>query len=409
MLRIVYFFLVSLWVVISLPIFFIRKWYFNKKTPIWKKFYVPKLDKPLEKQVIWVHAVSLGEMKIALVLIDRIRKELDVEFVITTQTDTGYAYAKKQQNFHVYYMPIDFFFLQKRFVKKIKPLSLFLIESDFWQEAMYQVKKNKGFIFLFNGKMSDRSHQRWKKVPFLSKKIFDLIDNFYVQDEEAKQKFEDFVPKQKIQIGGNFKIIKPSSSLKSFHPQLIGKKIVTIACTHEKEELELLGQLKELLAQDYTILIAPRHPERFDTVYHEIQKVIPNLSLYTDEVLTQCVIVNKMGILSNIYPLSEFVVLGGSFSSKKGGHDIFEPILEGAYTYFGPFMQAQKELKKIALEYGLAEEVKTENLLKTVEERLSQNEAKEDFLKKLNNFKNTSKDGFEGVFFHLLKQISVKK
>ena len=408
MLRVFYFFLISVWVVFSLPIFLYRRFILKKKTPIWRKFICPLLDQSLNADVVWLHAVSLGEMKVAVPIINKLKNDFRFDLIVTTQTETGYEHAKKMFHSNIYYMPIDFFWLQRAFIRKIRCKIFLLIESDFWLENLYQLRKDSAEIILLNGKMSNTSYARWKKFPNLARYLFGKFDLCFVQNDDYLKKYSEFLDISKIEICGNLKIAKEPQFNDSDLSRLDASKIVCIACTHEGEELELFEAIKGLINENWVIFIAPRHPERFNSVFFQLQKIHPDISRFSEKKSTSLVIVDQMGILNSIYKRSQIVVMAGSYCSKKGGHDIFEPILCGAFTYFGPYMHAQKELKKLALEHELGKEVNTHELYSEIVMRDSKMLNREEFETKVLNFRRNSSDGFNKVYSHLA-EIFAKK
>lgn len=213
-----------------------------------------------------MHAVSLGEMKALKPIYDELKKRLSVQFLVTTQTKTGYDYAQAHLDCFVCFQPFDFLFLQKKWVKKVDPDLFISIEGDFWFHHLSCLKQAQTQLFLLNGKISDRSFFRMKKVGFFYRKLFTYFDFFFVQDEEAKKKFSYWVPSDQIQVVGNIKFLKPASL--SFKKE----KSIVVACTHEPEEEFLYLALQPLIEQGWTLYVAPRHPERFQQVYAMLKK-----------------------------------------------------------------------------------------------------------------------------------------
>lgn len=313
-------------------------------------FFLPSLK---SKEVIWIHAVSVGEIKAASPFY-RILKEKfpKYAFCITTTTATGFEEAKRSlPNAEAYlYAPLDFSFVAKRFVKKIHPKLYFLVESDFWPQALSALKSHGAKLFLINGKFSPKAASRWVYFPKIARWMFSHFDFLCVQTEEYKNRFLKFLKDpSKICISGNLKFDLSPQAPKDL-PHLKEKSWVTISCTHAGEEEALLPILEN---PSFSIFLAPRHPERSDVVAKFLEnKNISyvkwsNLSDYTHQ---KVILVDGIGHLATCYALSLLAIIGGSFVKHVGGHNVLEPCLYGIPSLFGPYTFAQKQLVEKVLE-----------------------------------------------------------
>ncbi len=317
------------------------------------------------KQVVWFHAVSLGEMKAAKALIQRCKKE-DVFLVITTTTTTGYQEAIKSGGDRVYYLPLDFHFSVNRFVHRIKPQLLILIESDIWPNLLKAVKNHGAKIVLANGKMSKRSFQRWSFFSSISQNIFNQFDLICAQTEDYAALFRRLIQNHKmIHVTGNLKFDAESKSIQRTSSDTI---YITLSCTHAPEEMLLLTLLKK---EPYFFFLAPRHPERFPEVARLLEKETTSfirLSSFSkrkgDE---RVILVDTMGDLPFCYSKSKLAIVCGSFVSHVGGHNIFEPCLYECPVLFGPHMFSQKELVQKVLEENAGLQMSLENLKEGIE------------------------------------------
>jgi 3-deoxy-D-manno-octulosonic-acid transferase len=333
---------------------------------------------PEGRKTIWIHAVSLGEMKVAALLANKIKEEEEKLFlVVSTSTKTGFAEAKKAISFADYhlFLPLDFSRTMNKLVSFFKPRALILVETDFWYNFMWQVKKWGGAVLLINGKLSSNSFKRHKFFPFFSRKIFSLIDLFCIQNEIYEERFIKLgVPKEKIHITGNLKLDLKNEILSQEEKEkwkkafkLGEKKVITIASTHDPEEFLILKKI----SPSYKYFLAPRHPERFLIVKEILKKLNIPFGLYSQKELLdgseRVILIDTMGLLNICYQLSSLAIIGGSFTKKVGGHNILEPIFVHTPVFFGPFMQTQQELKSLSLEAQCAKEV----TLSALEEEIS--------------------------------------
>lgn len=326
----------------------------------------------LKGKTIWIHAVSVGEVKAAQPLLRILKKEFPHHsFLITTTTATGQAEAKRSLTAAdaFSYAPIDFKWVVRRWVKKVRPEMYILLESDFWPQLLSELKKGGCKNILVSGKLSERSFRRFKWVSPFAKKLFSLFDLLCVQNEEHLNRFRFFSPK-KLCVTGNLKLdIEPQPvDLKVWRQKLPVGSAITVSCTHAPEEEWLLDRIPG------TIFLAPRHPERFAEAAQLLErKQIPFVrwsQLDQRRGGERVILVDAMGQLPICYSLSHLAIVGGSFVDGIGGHNVLEPCLYGIPVLFGPYMHTQMEFSKRVQEAGAGIQVPIERVKETVEEIL---------------------------------------
>ena len=198
---------------------------------------------------IWLHAVSVGEIKAACNLLKKIKEEYpNSTLIVSSITETGHAEAKKSTPFvdHHIILPIDFKGVMSSLLKGLSLDLLLLVETDIWPNFLRACKKRGAKIGLINGKISQRSYQRLKKIRPFANWYFSPLDFLLVQDEVYKKRFVD--------LGFNLNSIKVTSNLKldDSYPMLsdlelntlkkklgLGDLCITIGSTHEGEERPL--------------------------------------------------------------------------------------------------------------------------------------------------------------------------
>lgn len=310
------------------------------------------------KPVIWIHAVSVGEAKASRALALALKKEWPSSFfLVTTTTATGHEEAKRSIPADAYcYVPLDFTWVVRRWVRRLKPQLFLLIESDFWPNLLREIQASGGKNILISGKISLRSAQRLSKFPFFSRKLFGTFDAICVQNEDQRLRFAPLVPDAKLlHITGNIKLnmlpeVVDSSIWNSRIPS--STPVITIASTHNPEEDAILNELKEL---DLFIFLAPRHPERCKEIEGMLKlKQIPYVSWTKNHLFNgeKLVLVDVMGQLPQCYSLSRIAILGGSFfPGGVGGHNVFEPCLYKTPAFFGPYMDSQTEISELVQKF----------------------------------------------------------
>lgn len=344
-------------------------------------FKLPVFSLPSDGVRIWVHSISMGETKAVAPLVQQIRQQMPhASIVISTTTETGLAEAKRSmpELDHYFYLPLDFSWTMKRLSSRIKPDLLILVESDFWYNLISYNKK----VVLVNGKMSETSQSRFRFFSFFSKRLFSKFDLLCLQSQRYAARFETLgIDPSKIVVTGNLKFDQPFPHLDierwksdlGIHPH---DKVITLGSTHDPEEDQLISALEPLFHQFPTlkILLVPRHPERFSAVAALLEKKKIPFARFSDHLPKQgserVILIDAMGILSACYRLSDIAIVGGSYVSHVGGHNIFEPAALGVPVLFGPHMETQRDLVDVVVQGGAGKQVALSALTSTVEQML---------------------------------------
>lgn len=316
---------------------------------------------------LWVHGVSLGEVKLAQRFIETYRENYpQKKIALSCSTEAGMEEAKKRESLvdSLFFLPLDFDSLMKDTAEKIAPTQMVFIEGDLWPHLLYYLKKQGVFVSVINAKMSYRSFQRYKKLSFFGKWVFSFIDFIGAQNSEYEKLFKEFASCP-VKATGNMKFdLNQPKKEKAYLTNTSTWKIC-IGSTHEGEEERLIEVLSPLL-ELYPLLqiaIVPRHSYRFDKVKDLFKKRGLSFDLHSQnpEFTNRWMIVDQMGVLLKIYEVCDIAIVGGSFVDI-GGHNILEPLSYGKPTFFGPYMSLQKQIADESLKAGLATQVSLENL-----------------------------------------------
>lgn len=318
----------------------------------WKEHF--GFTPPLNSQCspIWIHAVSVGEVVAATEIIKSIKDRYpDEKILLTTTTSTGAQQAKNLGDLIEHrYMPIDFTWLIKRFLKIVKPKTMLIMETELWPNTLHCVSKMDIPVAVLNARLSERSYQRYRKIGSLFRSLIDNLELVLCQNQNDAQRFIGLgVPERKTKTTGSVKFdIKISDDIiekgKDLRKTLGETRPVWIAAsTHKGEDEKLLAAHKKLLKQlpDALLILVPRHPERFSQVAdlvnsHSLQAVkrSDNITLSNE---TQVYIGDTMGEMLTLIGASDLCVMCGSFiGSKVGGHNVLEPAALGIPTITGP-------------------------------------------------------------------------
>lgn len=346
----------------------------------------PKIEKGAHP-LIWIHAVSVGEVKAVAPLIERIKKKSQSQIILSTTTQAGHQAALKNVPMvdHHVYLPFDFSYIIRPLVKKIAPDLVIITETDFWYHFQDAAKKSGAKLILVNGKLSERSFKRYRQLSFVKKRILNPIDHFYVQGEVYKRRFQELdIDFSKITVTGNLKLDAPSIEQRLDRDQLGYSKNDMILClgsTHDPEEKIWIKALKRLWKKlpNLKVILAPRHLERIKTIAELLKYESVSFSFWSQpKKKCQILLVDIMGVLGQCYQLSDLTFVGGSLTPKVGGHNILEPSFYGKGVLFGPYMESQPDFLELVLKYRAGIQVSESTLDATVERLLKEDSERQE-------------------------------
>lgn len=328
-------------VALPLLVFLSFKQKYRKSVPA--RFFLWNNSRFKTANGIWFHVCSLGEARALSVLLQSLE---DKEIKISTITQTGYEQAQKYKA-DVRYLPYELFL--PFWIKKQE--FLVVLEAEFWY-LLFAVARARGArVILLNARISQKSAKRYLQFAWFYKKMLANVELIYAQSEADKNRFLALGARD-IEVIGNIKLAAKIEKTKEYtKPQ--GETVVA-ASTHEGEEWAILEQFLEYkkTSQDARLIVVPRHPERFESVYKTIsQRAKENklhCSLFSKERSFEAdlVVVDAMGELNNIYAISDIAILGGAFREDVGGHNPLEPAFFGCKIITGKHFFHQKELFK---------------------------------------------------------------
>lgn len=361
----IYSFLLSAAFILMLPFFAIRR----EKYLSGLAERLGRYDRfaPDCRQVIWLHCVSVGEVKAALPLARELRNgPSDFRLIVSVTTRTGRELAEKLfQDLaeRIFYFPLDFRFAVRRAFRTFKPSAVLLTETEIWPRFIREARKQGIKISIVNGRISPRSFQNYRLARPLIAGVFSSIDLALMQTEEDRRRITSIgLSDEKAFVTGNLKFDaldfqtgdKAVAEIRSSLSQDDSRPIIIAASTHNPEEVIFLDAVRPLLdrftdnpaaaARSPVIVIAPRHPERFETVAELMQKFAEESGLRfrrrtqpADKPMpANLILLDTIGELSTIYPAADIVFVGGSMI-PHGGQSVLEPAAAGKAIITGPF------------------------------------------------------------------------
>jgi 3-deoxy-D-manno-octulosonic-acid transferase len=295
-------------------------------------------------RVIWIHAVSVGEVLAVSGLVDQMRRTFPQHrILVSTTTDTGQALARKRfGEANVFYFPMDFAFAIRPYLQALLPELVVLVETEFWPNFMWLAHAAGARIAVVNARISDRSLPNYRRFRWALRKMLVHVDLFLAQTPEDSARLESIgAEAQRVQVTGNLKfdLSLPSSPpiVESLRQSLAVEgagPVLVCGSTVEGEEPLLLKAFENLrVAHPRAVMIlAPRHPERFDQVAILLQQLgIRSFrrSQWQGEALAgRVLLVDSIGELAALYALADVAFVGGSLV-PRGGHNIIEPAQHG--------------------------------------------------------------------------------
>lgn len=343
---------------ILLPGFLVRMLRRGKyRHKFWQRFgiYSPRvLERIGGGGRTWIHAVSVGEVMIALKLIKALR-EADPEgaFVLSTTTSTGFKLAARAKApwLEPIYNPLDFYFSARRAVRTIRPRRLILVEAEVWPNIVCEARAAGARVVLVNARLSPRSERRFRKIRWLAAPVFNQLDLLCLQEPDDLARWEALgLDPARLTVTGSIKFDDGAHrASRDFWPVLQalgvqpGAPVLLGGSTFDGEEAVLAGVFRELRTSlpDLFLILVPRHFERSPAVAAQLEKAGLSVARRTQAAASSrpdLLLVDTTGELRDWYACATVVFIGKSLCAK-GGQNPAEPVAAGVPVVFGPHMQ----------------------------------------------------------------------
>src|ERR1700751_2997106 len=309
--------------------------------------HLSRTDQP----TIWIHAVSVGEVLAVSGLIDQLRVRLPGNrIVVSTTTDTGQKLARDRFGAkNVFYFPMDLGFAIRPYLDALRTHLIVIAETEFWPNFLRLAKSAGARIVVVTARISDRSWRRYRRLDWWLPKVIQNIDLFLAQTQDDSRRLIDIgAPGSRVAVTGNLKfdlqLTQPPpvmANLRDSFRATGASPVLVFGSTADDEEERMLLQAFQSILASYphaTMILAPRHPERFAAVATLLESLgihFLRRSLWSGEPLSGGVLLlDTIGELSAIYGLADIAFVGGSLV-PKGGHNIIEPARHGVAIVVG--------------------------------------------------------------------------
>jgi 3-deoxy-D-manno-octulosonic-acid transferase len=309
-----------------------------------------------KRKPLWVHAVSVGEVRAVSPMVDLLSGELEgrMDIFLSTVTVTGQGTAQREcgQTARIFYFPLDLLLPVKRSLARISPTVFVTTETEIWPNFLYGCFTRRIPVVMVNGRISDRSYSRYRFFRWFFRPFLQNISSFLMQSEEDARRITELgASPDRVHITGNMKydmVPKPVDLPEGVRNWSAGSFLLVAGSTHEGEEEILLDVLTDEAQSGIRLALVPRHPERFDDVARLIREKNREFVRFSrpadiDRSDATILLVDAMGVLDGFYALADAAFVGGSLV-PVGGHNLLEPAMHGKPVITGPHMHNFRDI-----------------------------------------------------------------
>ena len=330
----------------------------NFRSDFLKRIFGYKLLKSMNG-CIWIHAASVGEVRLGKVLISALKEKGEARpIVLSTFTSAGFDQAKKEGVEHVFRMPPDFVLWIHPLLKHLCPAILVLIEAEMWPGLICECNRRKIPVLLANGRITQKSFDRYRSFSFVFKWIEKNISFFSMRTKKDADRVLGLgVDPEKVRVNGNIKF-DVLVSIEDISP--LEKKEsswVVFGSTRPGDEGPVMEAIVKLYQEHpgLNFVIAPRHLERLREVKELMVTYGIEFQLHSEKLGSEnsrLVLLDQLGELNGYYAKARLAFVGGSFNPRFGGQNIIEPASYGLPVVFGRHMNNFEEEACLLIESG---------------------------------------------------------
>jgi 3-deoxy-D-manno-octulosonic-acid transferase len=378
---------------VSLVLFIVLAPYFVYQALRYRKYvtnlrerfgYLPVSFNVDGEESIWLHAVSVGEALTARALAGELKQRYPgLRLFVSTTTVAGQQVASREitDADAVFYFPLDLPCIVDRTLRLVRPRLFVMLETEIWPNLLRACRREGVRTAVVNGRISNRSYPRYRLVRPLFRRVLADVDRFCMQSRESADRLIDLgADPARVSVTGNLKfdslraVVAPGADrgmhrVERFFRLPEDRPVVVAGSTMRGEEIVVLRAFERVraIAPRALLIIAPRHPERFD----EVERLARDEGFRTarrsqltidEEPPADVVVLDTIGELAFVYRLGTIVFVGGSLV-PTGGHNVLEPAVFGRPIVFGPHMQNFQEIAATFLEADAAMQVRDEREL----------------------------------------------
>ena len=346
-------------ILILLPILIIRLIFKNLQDKDYLKNFSNRLGFYKIKSyqnIIWFHAVSLGEVISSQKIVKKLLK--DNKVILSVSTPTGLREAKRiyGQNLLVVYAPWDFSIFVKSFLNKFRPKALILFETEIWPSMIHACWKNNIPVILSNARLSESSYKKYEFINVFINSTLNKLSLILVQSHEHASRFKALGINNDIifKVGSTKFDLESDNEFETSDINLCHDFILA-ASTHKGEDELIISSYLKLKEEfkDLKLVLVPRHPERANTIKDILKRKNMDSEISSDIKFNlnkhDVVVINATGLLNILYKRAKVSFIGGSLFSKYGGHNIIEPAFNKSPFIVGPHMKNFEDVLSLFL------------------------------------------------------------
>ena len=360
----------------------------NFRSDVLKRIFGYKILKTMNG-CIWIHAASVGEVRLGKVLISALKEKGEARpIVLSTFTSAGFDQAKKEGVEHVFRMPPDFVLWINPLLKHLCPSMLVLIEAEMWPGLICECNRRKIPVLLANGRITQKSFDRYRSFSFVFKWIEKNISFFSMRTKKDADRVLGLgVDPEKVRVNGNIKF-DVLVSIEDISP--LEKKEsswVVFGSTRPGDEGPVMEAIVKLYQEHpkLNFVIAPRHLERLREVKELMVTYGIEFQLNSEKLGSEnsrLVLLDQLGELNGYYAKALLAFVGGSFNPRFGGQNIIEPASYGLPVVFGRHMNNFEEEACLLIESGGGIQINNPQELYVVLNQLLADQEKRQYLGK---------------------------
>jgi len=355
---------------LAMPYALARLWWRGRREPGYRRHIGERFGRyaeaPSDGPLLWLHAVSVGEVRGAAPLVRALRAAFPRHAVLVTCTTAAGRETVRQvfgEAVHIAFFPYDLPWVVRRFLEHFRPQIALVMETEVWPNVLAACRARGVPAVLANARLSEKSARGYRRVGALARAAFAAFRTVCAQDAESATRLRD-LGAQNVTITGNLKFDAEPDEVqlargRALKASLTGRRVVLLASTRDGEEKPLLEALGALPA-DCLLVLVPRHPQRFDEVAALVagrglvlarrsrgEAIAPATALYLGD---------TMGEMSLYYALADVAVIGGSFA-PFGAQNLIEACAAGVPVVIGPSCYNFPEATRLACAAGAALQV----------------------------------------------------
>lgn len=362
----------ALWLLLGTPVWLLQMLRHGKHRAGWRARLgnVPEQLRRHRAPIFWVHAVSVGEVLAVSGLVAQLRERHPrARVVVSTVTDTGQKLARQRFGAeNVFYFPLDFAFAVRPYLQALRPRLVVIAETEFWPNFLRLAREGGARVAVVNARISDRSFPGYRRLRRWLPRVLQNVDLLLAQTDQDRERLLAIgAPAERTRVAGNLKfdasLPQPPAIVQQLQSAIAlaeASPVIVAGSTMEGEEPLLLRAFETVLALHprAVMILAPRHPERFN----HVASMISDLGIRfwrrsewqpSRSIAGRVFLLDTIGELASLYALATVAFVGGSLV-ERGGHNILEAAQYGVPVLVGPHTENFRDIVNLFLQAGAA-------------------------------------------------------